>query len=113
VAVADWLQGQDKFLVLSDLIPLTAIEDPHDVDLELKINQTVKQSDNTGNMHFKIYDQLAYLSKHITLEAGDIILTGTPEGAGPVKEGDLLQASLTHKGNVLAHIEDTIQAEHR
>jgi 2-keto-4-pentenoate hydratase/2-oxohepta-3-ene-1,7-dioic acid hydratase in catechol pathway len=41
-------------------------------------------------MHFKIYDQLEYISKYITLEPGDIIMTGTPEGSGPVEEGDLL-----------------------
>lgn len=59
-------------------------------------------------MHYKIYDQLQYLSKYMTLEAGDILMTGTPEGMGPIFEGDKLEAKLTYKGKVLATIEDTI-----
>jgi 2-keto-4-pentenoate hydratase/2-oxohepta-3-ene-1,7-dioic acid hydratase in catechol pathway len=51
-------KAQDRFLVLSDLIPVEEIDDPHNVELELKVNSEVKQRDNTGNMHFKIYDQL-------------------------------------------------------
>ena len=60
-------------------------------------------------MHFKIFDQLAYVSKYMTMEPGDILMTGTPEGSGPVREGDLLQASLSVDGNVISTIEDTIQ----
>ena len=62
-------------------------------------------------MHFKIYDQLEYISKYLSLEAGDILMTGTPEGLGPVKEGDKLEGSLTYKNKVLATISDTIQKE--
>jgi 2-keto-4-pentenoate hydratase/2-oxohepta-3-ene-1,7-dioic acid hydratase in catechol pathway len=62
-------------------------------------------------MYYKIYDQLEYITRYITLEAGDIIMTGTPEGMGPVNEGDLVEATLTHKGQVLAKIEDKIQRE--
>ena len=49
-------KAQDGFLCLSDMIPVEAIEDPHNVELELKINGQVRQKDNTGNMHFKIHD---------------------------------------------------------
>lgn len=62
-------------------------------------------------MHYKIYDQLEYISKYITLEAGDILMTGTPEGMGPVNEGDHIDATLTYKGEVLAKINDTVQKE--
>ena len=48
-------KNQDNFLYLSDPIAAEDIEDPHDVELELKINGEVRQKDNTGNMHFKIY----------------------------------------------------------
>ena len=47
----------------------------------------------------------------MTLEAGDILMSGTPEGMGPVNEGDHLEAMLTYKGKVLATIKDTIQKE--
>jgi 2-keto-4-pentenoate hydratase/2-oxohepta-3-ene-1,7-dioic acid hydratase in catechol pathway len=62
-------------------------------------------------MHFKIYDQISYISKYMTLEAGDILLTGTPEGIGPVDEGDLLEATLSYQGKLLASIKDTIQRD--
>jgi 2-keto-4-pentenoate hydratase/2-oxohepta-3-ene-1,7-dioic acid hydratase in catechol pathway len=106
-----WLmsKAQDNFLFLSDFIPAEAIDDPHNVELELKINNEVRQKDNTGNMHYKISDQIEYISKYMTLEAGDLLMTGTPEGIAPVSEGDKLEASLTYKGNVLARINDVIK----
>ncbi len=54
-------KAQDNFLVLSDIIPAEQIEDPHNVELELKVNGVTKQKDNTGNMHYKIHDQLDYI----------------------------------------------------
>ena len=62
-------------------------------------------------MHFKIHERLEYITKYMTLEAGDILMSGTPEGLGPVSEGDRLEASLTYKGKVLATISDVIQKE--
>lgn len=51
-----WLKAkaQDGFLILGDLIPKEAIQDPHNLDLELKINGETRQADNTGNMNYKI-----------------------------------------------------------
>jgi acylpyruvate hydrolase len=45
-------------------------------------------------MHFKIPDMLAFVSDYVTLNPGDLILTGTPSGIGPVKFGDKLKANL-------------------
>ena len=64
-------------------------------------------------MHFKIYEQLEYVSKYLTLEAGDIILTGSPENSGPVEEGDLIEASLLDSGKVIANFKDTIQKDYK
>jgi 2-keto-4-pentenoate hydratase/2-oxohepta-3-ene-1,7-dioic acid hydratase in catechol pathway len=103
-------KGQDRFLVLSEnVIPAEKIEDPHKVELELKINGETKQHDLTGNMHYKIWDQLDYISKYLTLDQGDMLMTGTPEGMGPVNEGDKLEAQLRYQGKVLAEIKDTIK----
>lgn len=105
-----WLlcKGWDNFLYLSDMIPIEEIDNPHDVDLELSINKEVKQKDNTKNMCFNIWQQLEHISQYMTLSPGDIIMTGTPEGMGPVEDGDLLEASLTYKGKVISTISDTI-----
>ena len=102
---------QDNFMVFSDLIAPEKIDDPHNVELELKVNGQIRQKDNTGNMHFKIGDQLDYINKYLTLGAGDLLLSGTPEGMGPVSEGDKIEGTLTYKGEVLAKIIDTVQRD--
>ena len=63
-------------------------------------------------MHYKIGQQIEYITKYMTLNPGDIIMTGTPEGVGPVREMDKLEASLSYEGKVLATIKDTIQRDH-
>ncbi|MFX0069614.1 MAG: fumarylacetoacetate hydrolase family protein [Candidatus Hermodarchaeota archaeon] len=74
------------------------IEDPHNLNIELKINGEIKQSSNTKHMIFRIPEIIEYLSKYTTLESGDIIATGTPEGVGPIFPGDTLEAKIDHIG---------------
>ncbi|MFW9882129.1 MAG: fumarylacetoacetate hydrolase family protein, partial [Candidatus Thorarchaeota archaeon] len=69
------------------------IEDPHNLNILLKINGTVRQQSNTKNMIFKIPEILAYLSKFVTLVSGDIVATGTPSGVGTIQPGDIIEAS--------------------
>ena len=96
-------------MLSENVIPADQIEDPHKVELELKINGQTRQHDTTGNMHYKIWDQLDFISKYMTLDQGDLLMTGTPEGMGPVNEGDKLEAYLRYNGKVLAEIKDTIK----
>lgn len=49
---------------------------------------------NTKDMLFKIPQIVAYVSRYFTLEVGDLILTGTPQGVGPVKSGDTIEAGM-------------------
>jgi acylpyruvate hydrolase len=56
------------------------------------VNGQTKQRDVTKNMHFKIDEIISYVSQYIKLEDGDLLLTGTPEGVGPVKGGDRVEA---------------------
>lgn len=58
------------------------IEDPQALDLRCFVNGELRQSNNTQNMIHKINEQIAYLSTAFTLEPGDLIATGTPEGVG-------------------------------
>merc|ERR1711974_219102 len=74
------------------------IKNPHNVELWLKVNGEVKQQDNTELMLFRIGRQLADISKVMTLEKGDIVLTGTPKGVGPVVTGDVIEAGLRIDG---------------
>jgi acylpyruvate hydrolase len=56
------------------------------------VNKQTRQRDLTGNMHFKIDEIISYVSKYITLNQGDLLLTGTPAGVGSVKKGDQVEA---------------------
>ena len=56
----------------------------------------------TSSMHFKIDDVISYVSKHMTLSEGDLILTGTPAGVGPLKPGDNILATAEVDGKVVA-----------
>lgn len=87
-------KGFDTFLPIAGPIDKSKIPDPHDLELWLSVNGDVKQRDNTELMLFRIGRQLADISKVMTLEKGDIVLTGTPKGVGPVVTGDVMEAGI-------------------
>ncbi|MHA2289695.1 MAG: fumarylacetoacetate hydrolase family protein [Promethearchaeota archaeon] len=76
------------------------IGDPHNLKIELKLNGEIKQSSNTEHLLFKIPELLENISKFFTIEPGDIIATGTPSGIGPIKPGDILEASIEKIGTL-------------
>jgi len=87
-------KGFDTFLPISSPIPKSAIPDPHNVHLWLSVNGAMKQDDSTELMLFRIPRQLQDISCVMALEKGDIVLTGTPKGVGPVTTGDVMKAGL-------------------
>jgi 2-keto-4-pentenoate hydratase/2-oxohepta-3-ene-1,7-dioic acid hydratase in catechol pathway len=95
-------KGFDFSCPISYVYPITDINTLASVDLTLEKNGTVAQKGNTRNMIFTIDFLVSYLSEFFTLRPGDIILTGTPEGVGPVVKGDYLsfEASFTEKVNL-------------
>ncbi|MCJ1418806.1 hypothetical protein MMC32_005157 [Xylographa parallela] len=98
-------KGFDTFLPISNYIPKASIADPHKVDLYLAVNGQLRQSDSTELMIFNIYRQLADISSVMTLARGDIVLTGTPKGVGPVSVGDIMRAGIKVDGRELESIE--------
>ncbi|HEY6159638.1 MAG TPA: fumarylacetoacetate hydrolase family protein [Bacteroidia bacterium] len=62
------------------------------IDFHLDINGAMVQKGNTKDLLFSFDKVISYISKFVTLKQGDLIYTGTPEGVGPVKPGDKLQA---------------------
>ncbi|MCA6213619.1 fumarylacetoacetate hydrolase family protein [Thermococcus bergensis] len=63
-----------------------------DLEIGLKVNGEVRQLSRTSKMIFKIDEIIEYVSGIMTLEPGDIIATGTPEGVGPLRHGDVVEA---------------------
>jgi 2-keto-4-pentenoate hydratase/2-oxohepta-3-ene-1,7-dioic acid hydratase in catechol pathway len=87
-------KGFDTFAPLSDVIMKEKVINPMNLDLELKINGEVKQKANTNQMIYSMERIISFISEIMTLMPGDLILTGTPEGVGEIKEGDILEARL-------------------
>ena len=87
-------KGFDTFTPISDVVLKEKVPDPQNLDLELKINGVIKQKSNTKNMIYSLERIISFISDIMTLKPGDLILTGTPEGVGEIKEGDILTARL-------------------
>jgi acylpyruvate hydrolase len=75
------------------IVPRDAI-DPHNVNIWLKVNGNHKQQGNTKNMIFSVGELISHISTFMTLEPMDIIATGTPEGVGPLEDGDIVEAGI-------------------
>jgi len=87
-------KGMDTFAPISDTFPIHKVKDLQDLHLELKLNGEIRQNGNTSMMIFPVEEIISYASKFMTLEPGDIIATGTPEGVGAIKDGDLIEAKI-------------------
>ncbi|KAK6476044.1 acylpyruvase FAHD1 [Huso huso] len=79
---------------VSEFITKEKIADPGNVKIWLKVNDQLRQEGNTSQMIFSIPFLISYISEIITLEEGDLILTGTPKGVSSVQEHDELQAGI-------------------
>ena len=93
-------KGFDTSAVLSSFVPKSFVKDPHALEISLKVNGKLRQRSNTSNMIFKIDVIIAFLSSIFTLEEGDVIYTGTPEGVGPVVAGDIIEAEIPGVGSL-------------
>ena len=79
---------------LSPFLKPEALADPQATDLLLRVNGEPRQQGNTRWMMTGIFDLLAHISTHFTLCPGDIVLSGTPAGVGPLRSGDALVLGL-------------------
>jgi 2-keto-4-pentenoate hydratase/2-oxohepta-3-ene-1,7-dioic acid hydratase in catechol pathway len=70
--------------------PAAYVPDPNNLGIKLWVNGTLKQNSNTSRMVHGIAEQIAYLSRHVTLQPGDVIATGTPAGVG-MPRGEFLK----------------------
>lgn len=96
-----WTRGKsfDTFLPLGPCI-VTNI-DPHSINIKLYINEEVKQSSNTCQLIFKVPEIVAFVTQVMTLYPGDVILTGTPSGVGPMNLGDIVTVELEGIGKLI------------
>ena len=96
-----WFRGKslDTFGPIGPLlVSPEEIGDVQNLAIETRLNGRVIQQANTSQMIFKIPQIIAFISKNFTLEAGDIISTGTPSGVGPLQDGDLVEVEIENIG---------------
>jgi len=84
----------DNSAPISEFLPVTELQDVHDLEFRLLINGIQVQKGLASEMIFSYEKIISYVSRFITLKMGDLIFTGTPAGVGPVKIGDRLDAYL-------------------
>ncbi|MEN8190033.1 MAG: fumarylacetoacetate hydrolase family protein [Thermodesulfobacteriota bacterium] len=98
-----WYRGKslDTFGPIGPIIVEPGdIGDPQNLDIVCRLNGKVEQSSNTRQMIFKINELVAFVSTNFTLEPGDIIITGTPSGVGPLCHGDVVEVEIEKIGTL-------------
>ena len=68
--------------------------------VELQVNGEIKQEGDLNQMIWKVPEMISYLSDYFELAAGDVILSGTPAGVGPIVKGDVMQVSVEGLGSM-------------
>lgn len=93
-------KGFDTSCPLSDFVAAATIPDPHVLNLKLAVNGEEHQDGNSSDMIHRVPQIIAHISNIFTLEPGDVILTGTPAGVGPVRSGDVMTAEIVSVGRL-------------
>ncbi|HQA59827.1 MAG TPA: fumarylacetoacetate hydrolase family protein [Tepidanaerobacteraceae bacterium] len=92
----------DTFLPLGPWIETEL--DPLNLEIRTFLNDELKQSSNTRHLIFDPYTLVSYISQIMTLLHGDIILTGTPSGIGPMKKGDKVVVEIENIGSLINYV---------
>jgi 2-keto-4-pentenoate hydratase/2-oxohepta-3-ene-1,7-dioic acid hydratase in catechol pathway len=104
-----WFRGKslDTFGPIGPVIVTPEeIGDPQNLDICCRLNGKIVQKSNTRHMIFKIPELIAFISRNFTMEPGDIILTGTPSGVGPIKHGDQVEVEIEKIGKLLNPVQN-------
>ena len=86
----------DQSAVFTDFAAIAKNVDLQDLDFNLKVNGEIRQQGNSRDMIFSCVELISFVSQEISLQVGDIIMTGTPEGVSALYEGDRLEVELTN-----------------
>lgn len=93
-------KGFDTACPLSVFVPADAVRDPQDLRIHLTVNGVIRQDGSTAMMIHTVTAIISHMSSIFTLEPGDVILTGTPAGVGPLQPGDRVTAEITGVGSL-------------
>lgn len=98
-------KGFDGACPMSPLIPKAQVQHPQQLDFSLQVNSELRQQGNSANMIRGITQLISEMSQHFTLLPGDLVLTGTPAGVGPLQAGDTLTLTLADLLKIASRVE--------
>lgn len=101
-------KGQDGYTPIGEPVPADGI-DPASLTIRTRVNGEVMQEDSTANLYFPFGFLVADIARFVTLEPGDVILTGTPGGSRPLQPGDVVEVEIEGLGSVRNHV---VEADH-
>ena len=91
-------KGYDTFAPIGPVVATDV--DPARLSLTTRVNGSVRQRASTADLLFSVPETIAYLSRHLTLLPGDVIMTGTPAGVGPIGPGDEIEVTIEGIGTL-------------
>ncbi|MDG3041600.1 fumarylacetoacetate hydrolase family protein [Roseicyclus marinus] len=94
----------EKSAPCSPLVPADRIGHPASGAIWLKVNGEMRQEGDLNQMLWKVPEMISILSRYFTLQPGDVIMTGTPAGVGPVVKGDVMQAHVEGVGDLVVTV---------
>ncbi|MFP9193925.1 fumarylacetoacetate hydrolase family protein [Natrialbaceae archaeon A-CW1-1] len=98
-------KSYDTFTIIGPCVATPDnVGDPHDLEMKLRVNGEIKQQENTGGMIYSCSDIVEYVSIGTTIEAGDVITTGTPEGVSAISDGDTIDAEIENVGSMTVEV---------
>lgn len=101
-------KGYDTFAPMGPYIETQF--DPTDKGIVCKVNGNVKQSGRTTDMVFDVWTLISFASQAMTLLPGDVLVTGTPAGVGPLQPGDVVEVEIEGLGTLKNHVEKESEA---
>ncbi len=104
-------KGWDTFGPLGPYLVVDEVEDPHQLELRAYVNGELRQRGTTAALAYSIPELIAFLTEFMTLEPGDVILTGTPRGISPVAPGDVMRMEVDRLGALENPVVEEIEVE--
>lgn len=100
----DWGKGFDRSAPIAPLHPVSAVGHPSSGRIWLAVGGAVKQDSDIAKLIWPVPDIIGIASRSMALQPGDLIMTGTPEGVGPLRRGDEVTGGIDGLGGITLHI---------
>jgi len=104
-------KSPDTYTVLGPwLTTADDVPNPGSLDLQISVNVETRQKSNTADLILGVAELIEFASSFYTLQPGDVILTGTPEGVSPIRPGDVILAEISDLGSMTVHVSAKAEA---